>query len=417
MTDLIEEINRIDWNKINNEPIKYFNQISFQLPYYKYIDIPNCHLGQRKLLLCEIMFYNILPKDSIIIYSGSAAGIHTPVILNLYPTFKFIFIDPNYHMMDYDYCYIYKNNSVIDKDNKEHVIKRTKKEYKHKLFANGFTYDIFDNKSHGSLNDFKIKYFNKSRVWVIQDYMTPELSKALNKIFSKEVIYHVSDIRSSMYKKDSPTFADILHNSALQILIHKELKPKLAYLKFVMPSFQELDYTHTIEKHPYLIECKKLGWDFMSLFKEGKMPYFKGDIFIQPWAPSTSSELRVLVKQKDIKNIKDIIHIYSISEFRQKMVFYNIFRCFIPTNSFDIKYKKYGYDKCNDYVLEINILQDLCKKLGWEFKTLHNLINDVTGYKISGDTKCPIHGYLFEYKGIHFKFDINYVDYIINIEG
>jgi len=415
MSDFVEAIKTIDWKNINNEPIKYFKQISMELPYYKYMELPNCHLGQRKLLLCEIMFYNILPKDSIIIYSGSAAGIHTPVMLELYPTFKFIFIDPNYHRMDYDYHYIYKNESVIDKDNKAYVKKRTKTEDQTKVFANGFSYDIYDNKSHGSLEDFNIKLFEKSKVWVIQDYMTPELARSLYKMLFNETLYHVSDIRSTMFEKDRPTDADILHNSALQILVHKELKPKLAYLKFVMPPYMRRrdEVIPKIEKHEYLLKCKELGYDFIDSYNNGTMPYFEGEIFIQPWAPTTSSELRVLVDQPDlVKAIK----FYNILECRKKMIFYNIFRCFIPTKGFNMKYKKLGYDACNDCALEIKLLEHLCKSRGWDFKKLHDFMNEVTGYKITGNVKCPRHGHLIEYEGIHFKFDIEYIDYEVNVD-
>jgi hypothetical protein len=234
-----------------------------------------------------------------------------------------------------------------------------------------------------------------------------------------------------------------------------------------MPPFMNRasEYLFKAYEHPYLIACKELGFDFEKSYKEGKMPFFKGDILIQPWAPVISSELRVLVvdpkynntsntnnkstsntnnkskesgesKEKEKKkpsdkssstnssNTKDtyrdadldrVIEFYDILDIRQRMLFYNIFRCFIPTKGFDKSYTKYGYDACNDCALEIAILNDLCVKRDQDFKDLCKFIDDITGYKITGNNKCPRHGHLFKYDGISFDFDVEYVNYKVNI--
>ena len=120
---------------INNHIKKYIYDDKL-LPYYDITDLPdtlnyddthtiknntNCHLGQRKLLLTEIEFYNkcidMTKENNIVIYAGSASCEHLPVILEMYPKLKFILIDPFYHSIDYKYKYIYLNVNAISLDN------------------------------------------------------------------------------------------------------------------------------------------------------------------------------------------------------------------------------------------------------------------------------------------------------------
>jgi hypothetical protein len=120
---------------INNHIKEYIYNDNL-LPYYDINDVPdtlnyddthtiknenNCHLGQRKLLLTEIEFYNkcieLNKENNIVIYGGSASCEHLPIILEMFPKLKFILVYPNYHSIDYKYKYIYQNVNAISPDN------------------------------------------------------------------------------------------------------------------------------------------------------------------------------------------------------------------------------------------------------------------------------------------------------------
>ena len=54
-------------------------------------------------------FIDYNEKNNIITYSGSASSEHMPVLLEKFPTLKFILIDPNYHSVNWKSEYIYQN--------------------------------------------------------------------------------------------------------------------------------------------------------------------------------------------------------------------------------------------------------------------------------------------------------------------
>jgi len=59
----------------------------------------NCHWGQRKLLFSEIEFFSVISKyiklsDFLVVYVGSASGIHIPLLKQLFPEISFLLYDP-----------------------------------------------------------------------------------------------------------------------------------------------------------------------------------------------------------------------------------------------------------------------------------------------------------------------------------
>jgi cap2 methyltransferase len=56
------------------------------------------HWGQRKLLMSEIEFFNIIGKENlqnaVVIYAGAAAGYHIRYLKFLFPRLQFVLIDP-----------------------------------------------------------------------------------------------------------------------------------------------------------------------------------------------------------------------------------------------------------------------------------------------------------------------------------
>ena len=126
---------------------------------------------------------------------------------------------------------------------------------------------------------------------IIKDYFTDDIIKKYVKQFkdSKDELLLISDIRIETGDED------IISDQNLHIKWHKALKPNYSYFKFRCP------YEETLN-----IKGDK---DIYN--------YYKGKIYIQPYAPQSSTETRLLLKKKLIK--KD----YNINEYQGKMIYHN----------------------------------------------------------------------------------------------
>lgn len=70
------------------------------------------HWGQMKLLLSEIEFLTpYYGKEFHVIYAGASPGVHIPVLARMFPTMKFILVDPQPSMMTYRQC---PNTEVVE---------------------------------------------------------------------------------------------------------------------------------------------------------------------------------------------------------------------------------------------------------------------------------------------------------------
>jgi hypothetical protein len=364
-----------------------------------------CHLGQRKLLLSEMIFYDKLPKQSTVIYAGSASGEHTPSMLELYPDFNFVMIDPNFHLMAYDYRYIYKRDIVA----KEHLkfvksdirISKYSKLLKTKKDCKGKIHDALTEKAFGSLDDFT-KF--ESRVYVIQDFMSTSLAKQLKKKFGK--CYYVNDIRSALFGAASD--ADILYNSALAINTIKELSPIMTYYKMITPVWGNKSGLNVpkMKNHPEILAVKKYGFDFMKDYSEGKFKFLDGEIYLQPWAVNSSCETRILIKEFKPKYYPN---------YRAHFTYYNLYRAniFVPEYFSKVIGKGTNYDGCNDCNLEIKILLDHFKNID-EVVKFYYRINEVTFYDVN-NPKCPHHGNRYKPKPFTIEWDENYVKKSVDI--
>jgi hypothetical protein len=356
-----------------------------QLDSLKYRKTPfistNCHAGQRKLLLTEIQFYTNLPKDSLIIYSGSASGEHTSAILNMFPGFKFLLIDPAYHIIDYDYTLVYQNPDVIDKENlRKFVAYTNSKDEKIKSYASHMLktptliggernllepssdeMEKFNADGHKTL--FEQIRSSKCRIFIIQDYLTPELTDLISRVgeFS-----YVSDIRSTMIKS-YPTDMDYLWNDALQLYLIKKLKPLYSMLKFHPPYFDDdsrvlLDERRSsnpmLQKmYDDIVKVREFGLDMFDNYSKGLHMYLPNiAIYLQAWAPVDSSETRLIIAQQDIE--KMYIN-YDHENWDNRFYYLRRLRMFgyFPTFYETIcKHPENIYDGCFDCMLEMFIL-------------------------------------------------------------
>lgn len=97
----------------------------------------NCHDGQRKLLYSEIEFYTLVREkydlnNILVVYVGSANGIHEPVIFDLFPELDFYLCDPNpfhiNHPLIRDKERVHINNDYYTDETWHDVVAFNKKE-------------------------------------------------------------------------------------------------------------------------------------------------------------------------------------------------------------------------------------------------------------------------------------------------
>lgn len=440
----------------------------------------NCHLGQRKLLLTEIEMYNKVTGDeeSLIIYAGSASCEHLPVILEMFPHLKFILIDPNYHSIDGDLQYIYQNLSIVEKRNwqlfNQHLKHGKSDRHRHNQrttqmmldtkFLTGETVDIIrtakkyyweggdENDEVQQMNKIKDEFLDKkyktlvsdvmksdTRVFIIQDYLTIELTQKLKKsldAYRKKAplpMYFLTDIRTAL-NENEPHDIDILWNSALQVIFLKILKPRFSMLKFRPPFFMDRigDTTDWFDKvmkggdpppeHDIMARIIKSDLDFvkknykLDLWKnymDNKFIYLQKDaIFAQPWAPRSSSESRLFVSEKSV--FEPYIE-YTVKEWEDKFMWLRLYRQFAYHPLFYEKVRRMvpDYDGCYDCTRELMIIGeyltgeasietdmkaiaevfDSQENLG-KLEQIYNMINKYTFFGLANNYKCPTHGHI-----------------------
>lgn len=392
----IEFIKKSFDNKIQ-QPIYEPSQLQ-NLPYRRSKIIrTGCHAGQRKLLMTEIQFYCNIPKDSLVVYSGSANGDHTTAILDMFPGIKLILIDPAYHTINYDYTVIYQNPDVVDQSNlskvkhmlnsnDENVVAHAARLKSAKTLS-GERRDMLE-PSGSELESFKLNHSNLGsqirendcRVYIIQDYLTIELADSLKESGLGDICY-VSDIRSTMFS-GSPTDMDYLWNDALQLYLIKKLKPLFSMLKFHPPYFSDKDDSCTKltdpeqrSKNPIwqmmfdtIEHVKEFDIDMFKNYKNKKHMYLDNKkIYLQAWSPVHSSETRLIIDAPSID--KPYVN-YDHEDWDNKFFYLRYLRSF---GYFDMFYKhvkvhKHNpYDGCFDCMLEMMILgKYLTKDSSWD---------------------------------------------------
>lgn len=153
------------------------------------------HWGQRKLFMSELWFltkYGDL--GSCVVYAGSAPGTHIPFLSYLFPTHKFILVDPS----DFSMKYVDEESVTIEQDTRAYVK-------------------------------------NDNRIRAIQGYFDDDLATAISQ--QHDDILFISDIRTADTKTQD--------QEMIEIMVYKDnikqkdwiniMKPKKSLLKFRCP--------------------------------------------------------------------------------------------------------------------------------------------------------------------------------------
>ena len=131
--------------------------------------------------------------------------------------------------------------------------------------------------------DFDSDLNGHERISIFQDYFTNDTASK----YTKKKVLFWSDIRTGCINDDD--FEEqIQENNKMQEKWHKIMKPEFAMYKFRLP------------------------------YAKGHTEYMRGQIWLQVWAPETSTETRLVVR----KNNKT--KMYSHSKYEKRMYYFNL---------------------------------------------------------------------------------------------
>lgn len=190
-------------------------------------------------------------------------------------------------------------------------------------------------------NPFHPKLSNHPQIKEIKnEYFTDELAQYYKKLFenTKEKLLLISDIRTNT---DDQSIVD---NQESNIQWHKIIQPTYSYFKF---------------RCPY------------ELYKEYN--YYKGVIYIQPYAPTSSTETRILLTTK----LEPFI--YNIEEYQGKLLYFNrVIRPAYYKNKIANNYFDHCYD-CTYFYKIIKYYMHKFKYFKWnEDKTIYDIMKLIT---------------------------------------
>lgn len=271
---------------------------------------PKCLWGQKKLLLSEIQFFTRICKtlntkslkDFTVVYIGSAAGHHLPILYNLFPDLIWLLYDP----------------APFSKVVMKHPTK------------------------------------DKS-VFVYNMYFTDDTLEHVRKNCQGRKILLISDIRVD------PKEEDIIKDMRNQAFWGTELNSPFMLHKFRLP-YEELE---TIPKSnlQFKLNDKLFINPNLKTTKYKNMLYLKGDIYLQIFPRPYSGELRLFVEQK---NGKYEFAEYDYLDIQNKLIYFNSYiRPYFYCSNDDKICKEYkyinyipGYDTSVECLMEYKVVMD-----------------------------------------------------------
>ena len=329
--------------KIRIDPVVVLNDIKYILPYQEKSKLLKFgwHNGQRKLFLTELQFLtHVDKKTKYCIYAGSSPGNKTHYLSTLFPHIKFILVDPN------EFSLILpdkRSHRLVAHDDIVHL-------------KNGYPKSNFKANSIDVKEDYYTNIINTNyKIYIIEDYMTSTISHNLAQL-GNDVVF-ISDIRSNIYEgSDSfPADFDVCWNNAMNYNWIYILRPSLSMLKYRQPYFNiitapiDAKYVNDVFE-----EAKRNGIDFLQNYKDQKEILPISDIYVQAWAPISSTEVRLWITRDNINTAIP----YDAKLIESKMFYYNnIERTYVYHHNPNAD-PKIHFCNCNDCALENKIWTD-----------------------------------------------------------
>lgn len=340
-------------------PVITYNDIKGHLKYVESQKIYTAayHIGQRKLILNEIQFLTRIPTDelSLVVYAGAAPSHKGAMLASLFPNLKLLLIDPApFEIRPYRNVVVTALD-VTDETDPAETIDRAFEAFK--------TADICTARilMSGGIAEELGRRFNTN---ISRDDSNTKGKKNAGKqktLFSR--LYFVSDIRTNIDDEGPSTF-DIMWNSAQHVEWVTKMVPTESMLKFRTPFFNESDselqaFEELSTKPPFSFAFDATAeiHNYRD-FRSRSFTFFDGEIFIQPWAPISSTETRLVFQGAPG------MRKYDAAEYEDRFFYYNkILRNFQLYKNPNAD-RGLGFDHCADCALENQIWTDYCKSRG-----------------------------------------------------
>jgi hypothetical protein len=142
--------------------------------------------------------------------------------------------------------------------------------------------------------DFNSKLDEFQNVIIKKDLLTAGAARLFRNTNKDCDIMFISDIRTST-NEQGPTDKDILNDMELQKTLVRELDPVMSLLKFRLPYVNDLD--------------RNKDYDYLG-----------GELWLQPWSPIHSTELRLYVENNNSKEIYSDYRITRVMNFFSDVV-------------------------------------------------------------------------------------------------
>lgn len=354
------------------------------------------HNGQRKLFLTEVQFLTEVMMNKSpgvntrrqinVVYAGAAPGNHDYILAGIFPNIKFILVDPRCfnilisgipHMLLLNRYikYLYHNHS-------DNTFTQITNQYRDKIsWLKDWTQKQFyppvfkaSDKDIGKYNMITPEMITRmieevqsseiANIFLIEDYFTDTLARGLAQLPGET--YFFSDIRTNTRSEDNinpraqeldlPGDMDIMYNLAQQYVWVKLLRPRGFMLKFrclfdyankkIPPGKPSEFESETFEN------AKSMGLDILKYAREPTLEYLRGEIRLQPWAPVSSTETRLVA----FSNSGDYeMAYYSQSEYENKLNYYNTISRGLTHFRNDYINRKVGFDNCAECAIEAKI--------------------------------------------------------------
>lgn len=360
-------------------PILTFKDINKRLPYHPNTKIPrtSIHIGQRKLFISELRFlteFTFPNKETIVIYAGAAPGSHILHLSSLFPTCKFLLVDPAPFEIPTTQAIQHKNTET-------------------------------------TLSFLESMKTSPEKLWMINDYFTDNLAEQIRTVFNQDYLF-ISDIRTNTGRQApntnnsnsfQPDTVDILWNMAQQLIWTIILEPRMCLFKFRHPFYSDdpvRSHKGLQEKKDVFDKAKELALkaglgeiDFLQNAKNKTLVYFNGQVQLQAWAGETSTETRL------VTDAREFVNWGTPGDYDNAFFYYNsIARCYYLHDNPNAA-ENIGFDLCNDCAIENHAWEQYLfstqKMSSTSNKTVLHFVRELTQATNNRTLLMPPHGHLF----------------------
>lgn len=321
------------------------------------------HIGQLKLLLSEVdALTRWSAADSslkYVVYAGSAPGHKLGFLSEIFPHITFILVDPTPHNIRFGEQSHYHSDH-IDKFLYFAYASDPANEHRAINLCRAGQFQFTPKKESQSL--LRMESITDTilsttyRFYVIEDYFTIDLAETLSALPN---LRFISDIRTKSESADFPSSFHILWNSCLHLEWLQVLDCP-AMTKFRCPfTITNADKKALLEEYNAATDEQRQVFarstvDYVGLFMQGHFIHLDGEIRLQAFAPTASTETRLHSTGVQLAE-------YNYARYEQAMFYVNridLLSCY-PSNLRDSQLaNELGVCLCRNCALCLAILQD-----------------------------------------------------------